>query len=204
LKQRLSITNNQILNIGLGGNRATVPLAGIQVFLAGHADVADNSVKGVGLLAANFPSYVGIFLLACGTMRVSGNEVLDVGPGGKVETLKVGILVNATFEHLDVADNIIRRTPTGPNDESVVCSALGVQGASIGRIAMAGLGFLTLNENTNMVGFFGDKLVKLPVGLEDVSVRGNRLAGNGQAPTVFIDVRGQCLFQNNHCLRESR
>jgi hypothetical protein len=199
----LSIANNQVLNVGQRNRKATAPLAGIQVFLARHADLTDNSVKGVGLRGVNFPSYAGIFLMGCNTMKVSGNEVGDVGPGGEVETLKAGILVNATFEHLEIGDNIVRRTPTGPNDKSVVCAALVIQGASVRSISMSGLGFVQASELIQ-AGFFGGRLLKLPLGLENVSVRGNRLAGNGLTPTVLTDVRGQCLFHDNHCQRETR
>jgi hypothetical protein len=198
----LSIANNQISSVGLRGNQAKLPLAGILVFRTRHVDVADNSVRAVGLQAPAAPAHFGIYLLGCGTVNVAGNEVTDVGPEGEFKSPKVGIRVDATFEHVEIVANIVQRSPRVEGARPVA-AALVIRAAT-DLVELAGLGFVAGDNLT--AGFFGMTLVKLPRGLENVSVRGNRLAGYGTkqalVATVLIDAHGQCLFHDNHVLRE--
>jgi hypothetical protein len=200
----LSIANNQIANIGLRANQLKSPLAGIRLFRTHHAEVAGNSIRAVGLQAPGAPAHFGIYLLAGSTANVAGNEVTDVGPESEFKSPKAGIRVDATFEHLEIVDNIVHRSPRGEGAKPVAAAALVIQGA-VDLIELANFGFVNASDKL-MVGFFASQLVKLPRGLENVSVRGNRLAGFATRQTIVstvqIDAKGQCLFHDNHVLRE--
>jgi hypothetical protein len=199
----LSVANNQIRNVGLRGVRKDWPVAGIQVVNVRSAEVADNAVTGVGL-DAQFPWFGGISLFACNAARVAGNDVRDVGLRGDDPPI-FGIIAMATFDHLEVVDNIVHNAATGPNDKPLQSTALFVRGAT-DKFALHGLGFFPESANgaTVMVGHFGTHIFREPAGAENVSVRGNRFSGAGRLNVVTVEVRGQCIMHDNHCQRETR
>ena len=156
----LSVENNQVLNAGILNQTGTA-LAGIRVVRAQQADVAGNVVRGFGVQAVQNPSRIGIEIVAARSVRVTGNDLSDIGPPGEFVQVGAGILIRPPFDRVDVGDNSVRRQqqPGGDPDASawnaVVIAApfrppLGTVGG-IGTVGTVG----TVGGTTGPVGPVG-------------------------------------------------
>jgi hypothetical protein len=214
----LSIANNEILNVGaLAGTQ--LPLAGIQVFRAVRVEVASNSVRGVGVAADGPALRAGILVLASGgatapsagaaaprpAVRIAGNLVTDVGPPLAFDKGSgYGIRVVASFDRLEVVENVVRRSEGPPQPRSLTqWTALAIAGAASTTALVGPAMAFVPQEGHNAVGFFGGRFLQLPPGIETLAVRGNRLDAYGMAPGADIVVLGSCVFAENQCQLES-
>ena len=99
------IASNEVIDTGTGGGDGSVAVFGIMVLATLGGQVVDNTVRRVALDDPNAQWRAGIQAIACGSVRIAGNRVSDIGPtefGG----LSVGIGSTTGFDTLDVVDNI--------------------------------------------------------------------------------------------------
>jgi hypothetical protein len=187
----LDIEDNQLLDIAVLVREAEQKgeVWAIRVGRAGRARIANNSIARVASQAPQLSARLGIQVVACSSVAVVGNEVIDVGP-----TEFIG--------GLDVVDNVVRRTSelAKETDGSAWWAVL-VQSAGravetplvIGRLAViAAEGALFLLTE--------GRLAQLPPGREIVAVRGNLTEGHGQSPVVEVASLGACVVSDNRCL----
>lgn len=199
----LSVTDNHIADVGRRPDDLASPFAGVLLFRVGHADVAGNSVRGVGLPGPG-RGHFGVYLLACTAAAVSRNELLDVGPGGEFETPKVGIQVDGTFEHVELVDNVVRRSPPSEGTKPVLAASIVVR-AGGAKASFADIAFNV--DKTGLVGTYDSQPFAVPLGREHVAIRGNRLDAfpllEGIAvAAVRVECRGPCVLTDNHVRRE--
>jgi hypothetical protein len=210
----LSIENNQVLSAG-GTNQEGATLAAIRVFRAEQANVAGNVVRGFALPAVQNQSRAAIEIVASRSVRVTGNDLADIGPPREFVQLGAGILVRPPFERIDVGDNSVRRhqRPTGDPDPSVWHAVVIPQPA---RVVVGTVGTVAPSRNALLLpllrgakggafAFIGvGRVVVLPQGREIVAVRGNLLEGQGRVPVALIASAGACVFSDNRCLLATR
>lgn len=199
----LSIANNQLLNIAPAANDPARAVIGIGLLHTGQAEVASNTIKGLGQNARQSAGRVGIQVLASSSVRITGNDVVDVGPAQFINASS-GIEVLAPFDQVDAGDNAIRRHQGGAAipDQSLwyalhIGEAVTVPTPTgdFFRFWIAGASFFALSSN---------RLIVLPRGRGMIAVRGNHLETYGGAPAVDIASDGVCTFSDNRCLLDSR
>jgi hypothetical protein len=211
----LDVEDNQLLNVAAVIDRSQ-DLAGIRVVRAAHAAVANNSLVGLGASAVDNPSCVGIQVIGPSTScRISGNDVVDVGPPGDVIGDKVGVEYLGPFDRLDLAGNRVRRSENSPPDSigspwrAVRITAAPAAGGSAtasggataaGRSLVAGQNVRFVTAGSLTFGVFGSKIARLPSGPGNLTVQGNQLDSYGQAETLLIVTSGACVFSNNQCV----
>jgi hypothetical protein len=215
----LSVENNQLLNIAPQANEAGQPVAGIQLVRVAQAEIASNKVIGVGRAAVQNPSRTGILVVASNSVRLTGNEVAEIGPPTEFVGQSTGMEIVAPFERVDVADNTIRRSREAVQGDGLPWLALSIRGTrivtragdlvgivpneagvyTIGPAMRGYVGFVP--TEIGFAGIFVDRVVRLPRGREIVAVRGNLLETFGRSPAVRIVVQGACVFGDNRCLQ---
>jgi hypothetical protein len=198
----LSIANNQLHNIGVQPN-TELPLAGIQLYRVAQAEVTSNTLNQVATGPQPVRLMAGILVMASAVVRIAGNQIIGVGPPEVFRGQGFGILVQNTFDQVEIVENLVRRGPGQSNERfSMSWYALGVQGASKEPLEGPSMAFVPL-QGTDMVGYFGDQFVQLSGRAENLLVRGNRFESAGAVPAVRIFVQGSCVFTDNQCVREA-
>jgi hypothetical protein len=209
----LVVENNQVTDIAPAFDSDTEPVAGLRFVHVDRLTVAGNSVGPVGGLSVKNPVRAAIDVLACGSVRVAGNDVVDVGP---LQTLSgmttAGIQVFLTTAALQVVDNRVRRTSLDPEPraEGGDWVALFITDKDGFRQAPASLAmplFLAAKTEFQALGRFRVRALAIPPSLE-VTVRGNLLRSwGGSLPTMNIATGGaRCVVDGNQCtlLRASK
>lgn len=201
----LVVENNQLADIAPTFDSDTEPVAALRFVNVERLTVAGNSVGPVGGQSAKNPVRAAIDVLACGWVRVAGNDVFDVGP---VQTLSgmltAGIRVMLTTSTLHVADNRVHRTSQDPEPraEGGDWIALLVTDKDAFRQAVASLAvpvFLDAKTELLALGRFRLRARAIPASSE-ITVRGNHLrAWGGTLPAVDITMTGGCIFDGNQC-----
>lgn len=228
----LSVENNQLINIAPAGQRPEKkPVSGIRLLRTDQAEVASNTISGLGANAVQSPSRVGIQVAASSSVRIAGNEVVDVGPAQFV-SYSAGIEIFSPFERIDVVDNVVRRSQRPPKTpDSSSWFALRIRGPSVGIVAV-GLDFssglfavatnpslFAIANNTNVIAvdnnigyvltsaanliIVGTLIRVLPRDREIVGVRGNLFEAYGDVPAVAIAGEGAFILSDNRCLLQS-
>jgi hypothetical protein len=106
----LGIEGNQLLAIGTNFSFAGRSIAGIGVQNVTQLRVCDNTIKGVGVVTnGQALRWTGIGVVGSNGVRITGNEVFDVGPPGQFVGLGRGILVATSNGVIDVNDNVVVR-----------------------------------------------------------------------------------------------
>jgi hypothetical protein len=201
----LSIENNQLLNIAPQANDDKTEVVGIRVVQATRAEIAANSVVGVGRAALQGLSRVGIEVIATTSARVAGNEVAEIGPAAEFIGGAAGIACLGTFERLDVTDNNVSRSQTTPaNPGASLWIAVLLRGPSKSVETASSATFLIATENTAFV-FLGNRLLALPRGREIVGVNSNMLEvyGGRESSAMLVSNVGALSFNHNRCLLTS-
>jgi hypothetical protein len=199
----LSIANNQLQAIGVQPD-AKLPLAGIQLFQVAQAEVASNTLTQVAINPQqSSPLLVGILVMASAIVRIAGNRIIGVGPPDVFAGQGYGILVQNTFDQLDIVENLVWRGQGTVSDRfGMTWFALGVAGVSKQAVVGPSLAFVP-QEGRDMVGYFGDQLVQLAGRAENLLVRGNRFEAVGRVQAVRTLVQGSCVFTENYCARQA-
>lgn len=200
----LSIENNQLFSLSPQSNDANTPVFGVRVVRARHADISGNVVIGLGAAAVQSPSCTAIQVLAATSARIAGNQLADIGPGSEFLGQGAGIECGGTFEHLEIAENNVRRnqSPPGEPDRSQWVAVLV---RSPGHDKPAGgvpPHFIALAEN--VFGIFEKKIFASTRGREMVTVHSNFCEAYGEARAVFVGATGALSFNDNRCLFNAR
>jgi hypothetical protein len=204
----LSIENNQLLDIGPKIRADDNTAVGILLRQVTQAEVASNTISGVGTEAAAGARLVGIGIVACASVRIVGNEIVDIGPAQEFMRESGGILIFPPFDRVDVADNVVRRSRQLPNDPDarsdwyalfIQGSKTAVQGRPINVSVKLGENLEYVHLPTATMVIVKDRLFTLPHGQEIVAARGNLLEAHGANPAVSITIAGDCTFNDNRC-----
>jgi hypothetical protein len=198
---RISVANNQVSEIEPLAEESSHfnSVAGILLVVANEAEVLDNVVQSVALEDKKSASRAGILAVACPSIRVAGNEVLEVGPQD-FDGITAGIRVVLPLERLDVLDNRVRRSGDEeklPGEWYAVLVGATEEGDTWTRHAFLGAKFayvitdeaLTKYEPRREGGWIG--------------IRGNALEADGVAPIVLVNSQENCTFAENWCLHKT-
>jgi hypothetical protein len=198
----LTIENNQLLNIAPLANDADTPVIGLRVVNAMRAEILTNAIIGVGLAAVQNPTRAAIQVVNVESARITGNEVLNVGPAEDFLHDTVGVDCLGTFTRVDVSENVVRRNEALPDKLDTSSSWFAVR---IGALPIRGL--VTVSNNLAFFAagelihvFAGDKLAVAPRGREIVGVHGNLLEGYSVGPVIRVETSGALTLSSNRCL----
>ncbi len=193
--EHVAIDDNELLDVATdeSGDRAAF---GILVARTETAAITGNTVVGVARELHEARMRAAIAVIACGDVRVSGNEVADVGPRDGFLGLGVGILAVGPFDHVVASQNAVRPTVIPQGDGG--WHALLIQSAGAELLAIApqqavietARGALVLN---------GDWAAFVPPRRESATVSANVLQGGGRLPTCLVRVRADVVADANHC-----
>jgi hypothetical protein len=199
-----------VVRPGLGTIFGVPTMAAIRVAGASAGTVAGNIVDGVGASDEGSLSRVGVLLVSCGEVQVSGNVIGRVGPDGQFGGVALGIGVAIPQDTAAVTGNIVRNgsgTGGGPPQVRPAWRALTVSGAgsaSTNREASGAVPFgyrlAQVNDKVE-VGFTGDWAYLRAVSEEHAMVSGNTLHGGGREPAAVVEVAGDVLLQGNWCVQ---
>lgn len=185
------VANNEVIDTGTGGGDGSIAVFGIALFATLGGQVLDNTVRRVATNDPNALWRAGIQAVACGTVRIAGNTVSNIGPTD-FNGISVGIGSTVGFGRLDVVDNSVE-----PGEELItgIWFALLIGGAddpwskSVAPIGKA------------VVWFGGGWVTHLGSAerRDEAGVRGNHLDAVGKASTVEILIDGSLTFADNWC-----
>jgi hypothetical protein len=195
----LTIENNQLIEIASEKNESGGLIAGIRALNALQTDVAGNSLHGLAASADQGMMRVGIQILASGTVRVAGNQLIDIAPA-KALGETIGIELIGTFERADISGNFLRRSK--PPDEFAAPSqvvALRIR-ARAERPIDTGAGIAAVSGATKSFFLLGSRLLVLLRGREMLGVRGNSFETFGVAPTMLVADVGSSVLSENRCV----
>ena len=212
----VSIENNHLADIGNPRAEGPREVVGIGVRNAESASVANNTVRRVGLQAKQVALRAGIASAAVQSLRVAGNDVMDIGPPGAFDGgFAVGVLLRSPYAQASVGDNQVDR-------ESVPLFLGGGRFIALwadepdGKRLVSRIGVLTtlrVDASTTLTLGAGRPIVSRtsvgantdPAGAaavprgSNVSILGNAFGARGELPAVQILVSGDCQFANNRC-----
>jgi hypothetical protein len=200
--ESLAVENNQILEagtVGTEGGRAR-DFAGIRLVHARRGDVSGNVVAGLARQATLARSRVAIHAIACPSLRIAGNEVVEVGPPGEFSGDAAGVEVVLPASRADVLDNAVRRSQTPPS-ASNKASWFGIRVRALEGDVLAAAGDATLAQSrARIFAFLGTRVRVLAVAPDTLGVRGNFVEAHGGVPAVDIVARGAVVLAENRLL----
>ncbi len=201
--QHLRITGNQLLGlIPSVANPDVVALnvaVGILLTAVGVVEIEGNVVKDFALDTTGNISRTGIGLIACNSVRIAGNQVINVGPASVTFGPSAGIAVTGPpFDRAEVVDNIIRRSDsvTQATDSTIwrglYIGPLATFGEStvFSAVALADNQFLLVS---NAAAFAVNE------GQQQATVHGNFVEALSIAPAAEVSTTGTCIFTSNQC-----
>jgi hypothetical protein len=199
----ISVENNQISSIVPRAGSDQTSVIGIRLVDAKQGGVVGNVISGVGLQAAN-NRCVGIQLIASGSVRVAGNQVVDIGPvQGNAQT-SAGIEAIGTFDQLALVENNVRRSTSGGQVDNAEWHAVLISGAQTPPPGLKGIhAFYAVKTNMSFL-LFADHVLARPVRAETVLLQGNFLHTYGIGSAVRAVLRGRCTFNDNRSLLDGR
>lgn len=199
----LAVENNQIAGITQRANDDQASVVGIRLVNAARGEVVNNAISAVGLLAVN-QRCVGVQLFLSASIRVAGNDIVDIGPPQGNAQTSAGIECVGTFDHLDVADNNVRRSASAGQVDNAEWYAALISGAQLSPPGLKGIGaFFAAKTNINYLLFAG-KILARQLGTETLSLRGNFLDAYGVGAAVRAVLSGPCTFNDNRSLLRGR
>jgi hypothetical protein len=204
--ETLAVENNHILAAGMAvsDNGRGRDFAGIRAVLARRADLSGNVVAGLAPGATLARSRVAIQAIGCASLRIAGNELVDVGPPGEFAGDAAGVDVVVPAGPTDVVDNAVRRSQTPPSDANRA-GWYGLRVRAVDGDAVTVAADVTLAPGrAGLLAFLGTRLGVLAAATETVGVRGNFVEAHGGTPAVDIAVRGAVVFSDNRVLEVLR
>ncbi len=198
----IAVENNQISNIVPRASTDPTAVLGIRLVGVKRGEVVSNMISAVGLNAP-INRCVGIQLVASGSVRVAGNDVVDVGPVEDGQT-SAGIETIGTFEHFDIVENNVRRSATGGVVTNTDWYGVLISGAQVRPPGLKGIhAFFAANTETSFL-LFTDHVLAQRIGNETLSVHGNFVEAYGIGKAVQAVLNGSCTFNDNRCLLEGQ
>jgi hypothetical protein len=211
----LAIENNHLLDLGAPVEERG--LAAIRLVRVRQGEIATNIVTGFARESLDIPLVSGIEVIACDSVRLSGNQLSDIGPEEEFPHVAAGIVQYGDFDRFDVVDNHVRRSLAARDQtDSSRWTALWVAGVSakalVGELGefphlettIFGSDILILDdvaaESGTYAALFGNRLAILVAGRGHAGIRGNVLEARGSLPTVGVMAGRNCVFSENRCL----
>lgn len=188
------VSGNQLFEVG---NGARSGVAGVAVLVAGaaRADIESNVIVGAGGYDVAAPSRVGIFGWLVGELRISSNEIRQLGPAVQFTGTAAGIAFDAFSKHNQVEGNVVRlENSYGAGRAAVTALAAGFHQVVNDVITSKLAGF----EQGGLVGE-GFVWTGGP-GPGSYSVHGNVFEAGGNDCAAMVAAPGRISFSNNHCL----
>ncbi|HEV2099511.1 MAG TPA: DUF6519 domain-containing protein [Stellaceae bacterium] len=202
--QQLRIAGNQLLGlIPSIANPDVVALnvaAGILLTAVGLVEIEGNVIKDFALDTTGNISRVGISLIACKSVRIAGNQVINIGPASVTFGPSAGIAVTGPpFDRAEVVDNIIRRSDSVTQaTDSTIWRALYIgplaafgESAVFSVIPLADNQFLLVSDAAAFA---------VNEGQQQATVHGNFMEALSIAPAAEVSTTGTCIFTSNQCL----
>jgi hypothetical protein len=143
----------------------------------------------------------GILAAACESVRIAGNEVLQIGPPGQFVGSAAAIQIVRPFREATVTANTLRRevAPDGVRSEWAAIVAGGPLDRGVNRIA-ADTFTLRLPDDRLLLAT-RTAAAALALGTEDTAIEGNVVEASGSAPGIGAIVRGEVAITDNRCLQ---
>jgi len=214
----LSIDNNQLRDIGLRAGAATSDgmTLGIGILRAGSATVSGNTLRQVGQDAADNKQLVaGIAAFSVQRLRISGNDLLEIGPPDNFGGTVAGISVRAPYAQAEIGHNHVERDLQPSQQPSdIAWLALQIDEPQPGGNLLSRLGrFAALRVDDSRTLVLSGRqawLSAVPAGVDaagaavaspgaSASVLGNVFIARGRAPAVDVSASGDVLFSDNRC-----
>ena len=208
--EAISIENNHLRDIGAANARDAAGglVIGIGVVRAGAATVAGNTLRNIGTTQVQAAARAGILLVATDKVRVTGNDMVGVGPGGDFVGPAFGVAALAPMTGFAIAGNRIDREADAPDQPGA--------GEWIGLALreLPPVGQWTRTGTTSIVRVDAARTLVLDAGRAYLStgavspagavaitgatgtVLGNTIDARGDAPAVEIAAR-ECQFNDN-------
>jgi hypothetical protein len=142
-------------------------------------------------------SRVGIGLFACGSARVAGNQLSNIGPLNQTFGPSAGIAVTGPpFDRAEVSNNVVRRSDvTGQSTgDSTLWRAIyiGALSAFAGgftyQVVQVAERFFLVGDFTVLAAFLGEQVA---------AVRGNVMEAESFSAVAELSVSGSCVFADN-------
>ncbi len=213
----LSIENNHLRGIGLRANASSTGMAlGIGLFRTESATVVGNTLRQIGLEVLDSKQLVaGIATFSVQRLRISGNDILEVGPPDNFGGVAAGISVRAPYAQAFIVHNHVERDAQVSHQPSdIAWLALQIDEPQSGAKLVSRLGrftalrvddsrILVLSGNQAYISTVTAGLdasgAALPVQGASASVLGNVFIARGRAPAVEVSASGEVLFNDNCC-----
>ena len=210
----LSIENNQLRGIGLRANAGMT--LGIGIFRTESATVAGNILRQIGQEVGDSKQLVaGIAAFSVQRPRISGNDILEVGPLDNFGGVVAGIIVRAPYAQAEIGQNHVERDAQPSHQPSdIAWLALQIDEPQPGGNPVSRLGRFTalrVDDNRTLVLLGSQAWVNavptsvdaagaaVPVQGASASVLGNVFIARGRAPAVDVSASGDVLFNDNRC-----
>jgi hypothetical protein len=198
--ETITIENNELLGVASRADDAREGAYAIRVLQANDVAVVGNAIAGVAQQAVRSPERIGIDVVQCETIRVSGNRLVDIGPTDEFVKLGGGVVVRGRFGRADVCDNSVRRSQSPPEEPGrsewfgllvgePVTEPTGLLLFALSKLALYSFSYLS------------GRVRKWPLrGRATLGVRGNVVEAFGGAPAAEINTEGTCIFSDNRCI----
>ncbi|MEO5658423.1 MAG: DUF6519 domain-containing protein [Polaromonas sp.] len=213
----LSIENNQLRGIGLrAAGAATGMTVGIGITRTEAATVAGNTLRQIGLdVAENKQLVAGIAAFSVQRPRISGNDIMEVGPLDNFGGVVAGISVRAPYAQAEISHNHVERDAQVSHQPSdIAWFALHIDEPQAGGNLISRLTRYTalrVDDSRTLVLFGNHAYVNtVAAGVDatgaaaavqgaSASVLGNVFIARGRAPAVEVSASGDVLFNDNRC-----
>jgi hypothetical protein len=203
-----SIENNQLRNIGPAGAARGTTVLGIGLTRAAASLIGGNTIRALGVRAAQSALRAAILAYGVAQPRVLGNTTSDIAPGEFIGTA-AGVMLRAPFAEFTVSHNHVERdaVPSNqPSNESWLAldaEEFGFQSENpVSRLGdfvavrIDNAQLLVLGAARPYVSAFGDIAGAAPAPVRG-SVLGNVFTSRGRTPAVRVAAAGECLFNDN-------
>jgi hypothetical protein len=203
--EALVVENNQLADIGGGQGDERRPVTALRLVGVEGLTVAGNTISRVGLRAAVSPSRVGIDILACRGVRVSGNDIAELGPLATLSgSTSAAIRIVGAEDAVQLLGNRIRRTLAEPDpgiDAGDWLAILLVDAADFSlEMAAAEAPVIVVTGGRRLV--IGPRGVTSKPGIEaprPTLDANHARSWGGRAPLVRIETAGTCVASGNQC-----
>lgn len=208
----LIIENNQIRDVASINPEDGRTLPAIDIMHAQHVAVVGNTIDGVALHAIGSPNRAAIHVVASGSIRVAGNQMVNIGPGqtdgsgvAQIGGSAIGIAVVSPFDRVDLTDNSVLRSRARPaNPDPIRWSAIHIQRVATPFHLTDRLTLLPADDAGNVLHLTTSSMFALLRGQEIVAICGNILESHeSTASLVTVSGQGTCIFANNRCVVSS-
>jgi hypothetical protein len=196
--EHAAIENNELFDIAAGLDTGIA--VGVALFSCTSADVVGNTVVGVGS-ALTAGGAGGIFVLAPGTGRLTGNVVDAIGPQDGFDGSSAGIAVGEPFKEVIVSENNVRFGPGQSAPSKGGWNAVLI-GSAQGTSPVGDKDVLPVEDGAIVVDETWAFFVEAVGG--HVGVASNMLGGGGSKPACDVQVSGDVVADGNQCAYEVR